>query len=183
VVNSRDEILVVREKSNRNYLPWKIPGGLAELGENVEDCAIREVEEETGIPCIFHSVLGIRHTHKIQFGSRSDLFFVCRLSPVESSSSSSSQGILIPEPKPQEGEISATKWLPMNEYKAMIDIRNNSTPGGGHPMMYHLMKVYEQDKRAGEYDIQRTLVDSVVPGRLPSPIYHAPIRTASGTSK
>jgi ADP-ribose pyrophosphatase YjhB (NUDIX family) len=47
VVNSRDEILCVREL-RRNFRPWKIPGGLADLGEQLNDAAIREVMEETG---------------------------------------------------------------------------------------------------------------------------------------
>ena len=33
VVNSRNEILVVKGL-RRNYLPWKIPGGLADIGEH-----------------------------------------------------------------------------------------------------------------------------------------------------
>jgi hypothetical protein len=37
-----DELLVVREARN-NYRPWKIPGGLAELGEHLDEAAIREV--------------------------------------------------------------------------------------------------------------------------------------------
>eukprot|EP00978_Attheya_sp_CCMP212_P033706 scaffold137334_cov51-Attheya_sp.AAC.8 len=41
VVNSRNEILCVRELRN-NYRKWKIPGGLAELGEQLDETAIRE---------------------------------------------------------------------------------------------------------------------------------------------
>ncbi len=37
-----DELHVVREARN-NYRPWKIPGGLAELGEHIDEAAIREV--------------------------------------------------------------------------------------------------------------------------------------------
>jgi hypothetical protein len=40
--NDDDELLVVREARN-NYRPWKIPGGLAELGEHIDEAAIREV--------------------------------------------------------------------------------------------------------------------------------------------
>lgn len=159
-------MLCVRE-TGKNYLPWKIPGGLAELGEHIDEAAVREVEEETGIKCKFHSVLGVRHTHGLQFG-RSDLYFVCRLSPIETIQEDGNP--LIPEPRPQEGEISAVKWLPMEEYKAMINAEN------GHPMMQHLMKVHDQGED-NKYDIQKTLVGSVVPGRKPSPIYHAPLHT------
>ena len=61
----KDEILVVREARN-NYRPWKIPGGLAELGEHLDEAAVREVYEETGIECSFNNVLAMRHTHGMQ---------------------------------------------------------------------------------------------------------------------
>jgi hypothetical protein len=46
VVNSRDEILCVREL-RKNYIPWKTPTGLSELGEQIDEAAVREVMEET----------------------------------------------------------------------------------------------------------------------------------------
>ena len=42
VVNSRDEILLVREL-RKNYTPWKTPTGLTELGEQLDEAATREV--------------------------------------------------------------------------------------------------------------------------------------------
>ena len=75
VVNSRDEILCVREL-RMNYMPWKVPGGLSELGESISDAAEREVLEETGVPTKFHSILSFRHAHGLANG-RSDLYFVC----------------------------------------------------------------------------------------------------------
>lgn len=45
----RDEsgrILVVREAASGD---WSTPGGAIELGESLEEAAIREVEEETGL--------------------------------------------------------------------------------------------------------------------------------------
>jgi len=103
VVNSRDEILVVREL-RKNYLPWKIPGGLAELGEHLDEAAIREIMEETGVPTKFTSVLSVRHTHGMQFG-RSDLYFVCRLEPVEEVDEDGT--VRIPEPVADASEIAA----------------------------------------------------------------------------
>jgi ADP-ribose pyrophosphatase YjhB (NUDIX family) len=158
VINSRDEILCVRELRN-NYRPWKIPGGLSELGENIDAAAVREVKEETGIDCRFKSILAFRHTHGLQFG-RSDLYFVCRLEPVEDEG--------IPEPVAQENEIAAVAWVPLQEYKDMINGEN------GHPMMQKMMELHDQDWKLN--DIQRTVVNSIVPGRKPSPIYHVPTK-------
>jgi len=159
VVNSRDEILCVREL-RRNYYPWKVPGGLAELGEHLDEAVTREVLEETGVRCRFHSVLSVRHTHGLQFG-RSDLYFMCRLEPIEEVDSEGN--VVIPEPTPQENEIETVAWIPMSEYKEMI---NN--PERPHPTMQRVMEVYDQDCA-----IERSVVSSIVPGRKPSPIYHA----------
>ena len=43
----REILLVHRPK----YDDWTIPKGKAEPGESDEDCALREVEEETGLAC------------------------------------------------------------------------------------------------------------------------------------
>ena len=50
VVSSRGVLLARRDKDPAKGL-WSIPGGGVELGETQEVCAIREVEEETGIKC------------------------------------------------------------------------------------------------------------------------------------
>jgi 8-oxo-dGTP diphosphatase len=43
------EVLVVHRPS---YDDWSFPKGKAEAGESDEDCALREVEEETGLRCV-----------------------------------------------------------------------------------------------------------------------------------
>lgn len=45
IINPQGEILLVRHNNGT----WGVPGGLMELGESVEECAIRGVEEELGI--------------------------------------------------------------------------------------------------------------------------------------
>jgi 8-oxo-dGTP pyrophosphatase MutT (NUDIX family) len=162
-----NEILCVREKRN-NYRPWKMPGGLAELGEDLDEAVVREVYEETGIKCRFLSILGVRHTHGLQFG-RSDLYFLCRLEPVPDSNGK------VAQPIPQEGEIEAAAWVPLDEYRAMV---NNPDSKIGHPMMKQIMKLADQGEW-NEYDIQKTIVSSVVPGRMGSPVYHAAVRSDS----
>jgi len=157
--SSTDEILCVREK-RRNYRPWKIPGGLAELGEDLDEAVIREVYEETGIKCRFVSVLGVRHIHGSQFG-RSDLFFVCRLEPIPNDNGE------VPQPIAQEDEIEEAKFLPLAEYRDMVQSDDSNI---GHPMMSRIMEVVDQSS-----NIQRMIVPSVVPGRKLSPLYHAPI--------
>jgi ADP-ribose pyrophosphatase YjhB (NUDIX family) len=159
VVNSRNEVLCVREL-RKNFMPWKIPGGLSELGESIAEAAVREVMEETGVPTNFHSILSFRHTHGLANG-RSDLYFVCRLDPLEEVDEKGN--VIIPEPYAQACEIEATQWVPFTEYRSMVD----GTDGGpGHPMMQNVMKVYDQGIR-----IQAKEVKSIVPGRKPNPMY------------
>jgi 8-oxo-dGTP diphosphatase len=47
VVRNGDVVLVHRPK----YDDWTFPKGKAEAGESDEDCALREVAEETGLRC------------------------------------------------------------------------------------------------------------------------------------
>ncbi|KAL7469278.1 hypothetical protein ACHAXS_009538 [Conticribra weissflogii] len=164
-----NKILCVREKRN-NYRPWKMPGGLVELGEELDEAVVREVWEETGVRTRFRSVLGVRHTHGVQFG-RSDLYFVCRLEPVLEEGGGDGECNL-PTPIAQEGEIEKAAWVDLDEYRDMV---NHEEEGRGHPMMSQIMKIVDQ-KDWEKRDIQRTLVESVVPGRRASPVYHAAIR-------
>ena len=47
VVNEKDEMLFIYRHSK-----WDLPKGHVEKGESFEDCALREVKEETGISSI-----------------------------------------------------------------------------------------------------------------------------------
>lgn len=163
VVNSRNEILCVREL-RKNYSPWKIPGGLSELGEHIDEAVTREVLEETGIQTKFRKILCFRHTHGMALG-RSDLYFVCQLDPVEEKDSTGN--IVIPKPTPQPGEIEAAIWMPLEEFREMV-------AKTGHPMIRHVLKLYDQG-----HSIDKEIIGSLVPGRKPSPMYAPFLKTTT----
>jgi ADP-ribose pyrophosphatase YjhB (NUDIX family) len=167
VVNSRNEILLVREL-RRNYRPWKTPTGLSDTGESLDEAAVREVLEETGVPTTFHSVLSFRQTHGMAHGT-SDLFFVCRLDPIERVDEETGKPI-IPAPTAQACEIERAAWIPLDEYRKMV----HDPVTGGHPMMKHVLEVFD----AGRH-IEKDVVQSVVPGRKPNAVYYPNKPTAS----
>jgi 8-oxo-dGTP pyrophosphatase MutT (NUDIX family) len=67
------------------------------------DAAIREVLEETGVHTQFESLACFRHWHGYRYG-KSDIYFVCRLSPLSS------------EITMQEEEIEECLWMPVDNY-------------------------------------------------------------------
>ena len=157
VINSKDEILCIREL-RKNYHPWKIPTGLAELGESIHSAAEREVLEETGISATCQDILSFRHTHGMANG-RSDLFFICRLIPEEDDDGN------VKAPTPQACEIAEAQWLPLSEYRDMVDGKTEESKG--HPVMTFVMNhIFDKGIR-----ISSKKVNSVVPGRRPTPLY------------
>lgn len=53
--NDNNEILLLKRKDSKN---WTMPGGTLEFGESLTDCAIREVNEETGFNIKIGNVIG-----------------------------------------------------------------------------------------------------------------------------
>ena len=105
VLNDRRELLVVWEKIDRTRRPhyYKLPGGALRPGEHLVDGVIREIREETGIDTRFETLVCFRHWHGYRHG-KSDIYFVCRLSP------------LTRETTAQETEIEECRWMPVERF-------------------------------------------------------------------
>lgn len=105
VINARQELLVVSERHRRDLSRpyYKLPGGALHPGEHLAEAVIREVYEETGVRAKFESLVCFRHWHGYRYG-KSDIYFICRLSPL-------SEEIAI-----QIDEIDESIWMPVQFY-------------------------------------------------------------------
>jgi 8-oxo-dGTP pyrophosphatase MutT (NUDIX family) len=104
VINDHQEILVVCERHRRTSRPYyKLPGGALQPGEHLVDAVLREVREETGVQVQFEALVCFRHWHGYRYG-KSDIYFVCRLSPL-------SQDVTM-----QAEEIEECFWMPVADY-------------------------------------------------------------------
>ena len=56
-IQHEDAILLVKQAYGRRC--WSLPGGVVEYGESVDQAAIREVKEETGLDIRLRRVVGI----------------------------------------------------------------------------------------------------------------------------
>ena len=104
VLNARQELLVVCEKHRRTSKPYyKLPGGALQPGEHLVEAVTREVLEETGVQTRFEALVCFRHWHGYRYG-KSDIYFVCRLSPL-------SEDVTM-----QAEEIEECFWMPVADY-------------------------------------------------------------------
>ena len=106
VINEQDELLVVSERyrgSENSPFIYKLPGGTIHEGEHIAEAAVREVKEETGIDTQFEYLICFRHWHGYKYG-KSDIYFVCRLRPLNYHITR------------QEAEIADCRWMPIQDY-------------------------------------------------------------------
>ena len=124
VTNDRDELLVIKERNRHNGIPlhWKLPGGMLDRGEDIEDAVTREVWEETGVETKFDSVLSFWNRHHLPPWGQSDIYIVAKLEAVDS------EAPIVIDPL----EISESKWMCMEEFAATEE----------HPLILRLLERY-----------------------------------------
>lgn len=60
VVNSKNEWLVVKKRYGGLHGKWSLPAGFVNADETIDQAALREVKEETGIDCGLLGLVGFR---------------------------------------------------------------------------------------------------------------------------
>ncbi|MDP3066684.1 MAG: NUDIX hydrolase [Methanobacteriaceae archaeon] len=59
VVTNNESIVLIKRKNDPYQGSWALPGGFVEYGETVEDAALRETLEETGLLINLKDIVGV----------------------------------------------------------------------------------------------------------------------------
>ena len=110
IVNSKDEVLMVKERVSP--LPifqgcWKLPGGLADPGEDFAETAGREVLEETGVTGVLEGIVSQRHSHGRRFG-QGDIYVMVKLRATK-------EQIVM-----DTHELLAAEWMSVEKIKSLV---------------------------------------------------------------
>jgi mutator protein MutT len=57
VILADDQVLIARRPSLDEDDRWEFPGGTMEPGESLEECLVREIQEELGLPIVVERLL------------------------------------------------------------------------------------------------------------------------------
>lgn len=101
------EVLLVHRPS---YLDWSLPKGKMDPGESAESCALREVEEETGVHCEIGVELGTIRCVERNFTNESSLeksVTVFSMRPISSTL------------RAPDDEVDRVSWKPLLEAREM----------------------------------------------------------------
>ncbi|MCL2499767.1 MAG: NUDIX domain-containing protein [Defluviitaleaceae bacterium] len=75
IVNENNEILL--QKRNKEDDIWGIPGGIVEIGESIEEAAIREVKEETGLDIKIENLIGVYSKYFFEYHNGDKAQTIC----------------------------------------------------------------------------------------------------------
>ena len=104
VINSKNELLMVRDRIHTSNSLYKFPGGMLELEDSLEEGVIREVREETGIEAELLKLVSVLNSHPFQF-NKSNMYIVFQLKPL-------TETINIVDVH----EIELALWLPLDDF-------------------------------------------------------------------
>jgi 8-oxo-dGTP pyrophosphatase MutT (NUDIX family) len=105
VTDNDGRLLLIRRSDNGN---WALPGGAIDVGESLNQAAIRETEEETGIRCEITGLVGIytNPNHVLHYTSndevRQEFSIVLTAAAVSGSPTTSS-------------ESTSVEWVPVDK--------------------------------------------------------------------
>ena len=75
IVRKDGKLLLIKEVLESGEEKWIFPGGGVEFGESIEDAAVRELKEETGLDARIKEFLGFKEVIRPQFDYHTVVFF------------------------------------------------------------------------------------------------------------
>jgi ADP-ribose pyrophosphatase YjhB (NUDIX family) len=110
VINEKNELLMVRDRIHTSHSIYKLPGGMLEHAQSLEEGVVREVWEETGIKAKLIKMVSVLNSHPFTF-NKSNMYVVFQLEAL------SSQINVI-----DTHEIEFALWMPLDEFFAHEEI-------------------------------------------------------------
>lgn len=99
-------VLLVRKTYGAAKGMWGLPGGFAQHDELLDEAALREVQEETGLPAEVLALIAVRSRYESEGGA---VFVIFRMRPLEG------------ELHPDGVEIDAVRYFTAEEIRAMSE--------------------------------------------------------------
>jgi len=106
VINKQNEILMVRDRIHNNHSIYKLPGGMLEHAQSLEEGVVREVWEETGIKAKLIKMVSVLNSHPFTF-NKSNMYIVFQLEAL-----TTEINII------DTHEIEEAIWMPLDEFFA-----------------------------------------------------------------
>lgn len=75
ITNENGELLLQKRNSKEDI--WGIPGGAVEIGESIEESAIREVKEETGLDIRIDYLVGVYSKYFTEYPNEDKAQSIC----------------------------------------------------------------------------------------------------------
>jgi ADP-ribose pyrophosphatase YjhB (NUDIX family) len=116
VINEENELLMVRDRIHTAHSIYKLPGGMLEHAQSLEEGVVREVWEETGIEAKLIKMVSVLNSHPYRF-NKSNMYIVFRLEAL-------SREINVIDTH----EIEKALWMPLSEFfahKEMSDFQKD----------------------------------------------------------
>jgi 8-oxo-dGTP diphosphatase len=108
--NSKTKVLMVKNVGNSS---WSLPGGAVEIDETLEQAAVREVKEETGLDVKVFGIIAINEC-KFKKSQNHAIFFIFRAEVI-----GGEETIQRPD------EISEIAWIDIDKVDELMPFYNN----------------------------------------------------------
>ncbi len=104
VINAKNELLMVRDRIHTSHSIYKLPGGMLEHAQSLEEGVVREVWEETGIKAKLIKMVSLLNSHPFTF-NKSNMYIVFQL-----------EALSLEINVIDTHEIEFALWMPLDEF-------------------------------------------------------------------